>query len=149
MIKTNLDFSDLKSFASDLQALSKVENRRVLNAATRAGAAIITKEAKKRAPVKTGKLKRNIVTLSAKGQGAYSAVSGVHIRGRNPRTGNSDNTMKKDNPNNAYYWRFIEMGTSKKPASPFIRPAFESRLNEAEEAVIARAMAEIDKAFSR
>ncbi|MCS5452499.1 HK97-gp10 family putative phage morphogenesis protein [Enterobacter huaxiensis] len=149
MISTKLDFSALKTFAEDLNALSKTQNRRVLNAATRAGASIITKEAKQRAPVKTGKLRKNIVTLSAKGQGAYSSVSGVHIRGRNPRTGNSDNTMKADNPNNAFYWRFIEMGTSKKAAAPFIRPAFESKLPEAEEAVIVRAMAEIDKVFSK
>lgn len=149
MIKSTLDFSALKTFSDDLMALSKTQNRRVLNAATRAGASIITQEVKKRAPVKTGKLRRNIVTMSAKGMGAYSAVSGVHIRGRNPKTGNSDNKMKTHDSKNAFYWRFVEMGTSKKSARPFVRPAFESKLAEAEAAVMDRAFAEIDKAFSK
>ncbi len=27
----------------------------------------------------------------------------------------------------AWYWRFVEFGTSKKPARPFLTPAFEQR----------------------
>lgn len=127
MFSTQLDWGDLRELSKELELLSKAENRKVLNKATRAAAAAVTAEAKKRAKVKTGKLKRNIVTLSVKGRSPLEAASGVHVRGRNPRTGNSDNSMKATNPNNAYYWRFIENGTSKMAAQPFIRPAYDAK----------------------
>ena len=31
------------------------------------------------------------------------------------------------NPDDPFYWRFVEFGTSKMAARPFLRPAFESR----------------------
>jgi HK97 gp10 family phage protein len=31
----------------------------------------------------------------------------------------------------AYYWRFLEFGTVKRPATPFLRPAFESNKQKA------------------
>ncbi len=44
-----------------------------------------------------GKLRRNVVVLSRRSRDG-GMESGVHIRGVNPDTGNSDNTMKADNP---------------------------------------------------
>lgn len=149
MLQTNLDFSALALLADDLKALSKAENRKVLTRATRAGANVVTKEARKRAPKRTGKLKRNIVTLSVRSKGANTGDSGVHIRGRNPRTGNSDKTMKASDPNNAYYWRFLEHGTSKMAARPFIRPAFEARIQQIESAVIDVAYKAIDEVLKK
>jgi HK97 gp10 family phage protein len=70
----------------------------------------------KRAPERTGKLKRNVVVVTMRG--AKCDSSGVHIRGVNPETGNSDNTMKASNRRNAFYWRFVELGTSNMPAHP-------------------------------
>lgn len=136
MLRANLDFSGLQAISDDLKALSKVENRRVLFKATRAGANVVRDEARRRAPKKTGRLQRNIVTLSQKGRGNNEAVSGVHIRGRNPRSGNSDNSMKANDPNNSFYWRFLEMGTSKMAARPFIRPSFEARQKEIDRAMM-------------
>lgn len=127
MLSTQLDWGGLQELSKELELLSKAENRKVLNKATRAAAAAITSEAKKRAPVKTGKLKRNIVTLSVKSRHPQEAASGVHVRGRNPRTGNSDNSMKASNPNNSFYWRFLENGTSKMAPQPFIRPAYDAK----------------------
>lgn len=149
MLTTNLDFSGLLKISDDLKALSKAENRRVLNKATRAGANIVRDEAKKRAPKKTGKLKKNIVTLSHRSKGNNDASSGVHIRGRNPRTGNSDTKMKADNPNNSFYWRFLEHGTSKMAARPFIRPAFEARQQQIEKAVVEVANQAIDEVLKK
>jgi HK97 gp10 family phage protein len=36
----------------------------------------------------------------------------------------------KDNPNDPYYWWWVEFGTSKMPAKPFLRPAFSQTKQE-------------------
>ncbi|WP_115736924.1 HK97-gp10 family putative phage morphogenesis protein, partial [Escherichia coli] len=110
MIETLLDFSGLEEISRNLQLLSGAENNRVLREATRAGANELKEEVVSRAPVRRGKLRRNVVVLSRRSRDG-GMESGVHIRGVNPDTGNSDNTMKADNPRNAFYWRFVEMGT--------------------------------------
>lgn len=149
MISTNLDFSGLNDIAKDLEALSKAENNKVLRDATRAGAEVLKEEVIAKAPVRTGKLKRNVVVMTQKARRRGEISSGVHIRGVNPGTGNSDTTMKADNPRNAFYWRFVEMGTSKMPAHPFVRPAFDVRQEEATQAALARMNQAIDEVLSK
>ena len=148
MIDTKLDFSDLLDLTDDLKALSKAENRKVLRDATRAAATIFKDEAVKRAPVRTGKLKKNIVVMTQRDRNG-DISSGVHVRGTNPRTGNSDNKMKASNKRNAFYWRFVELGTSNMPGIPFIRPAYDARQDEATNAAFATASRAIDEALSK
>lgn len=40
------------------------------------------------------------------------------------------------NPKDPYYWRFLEFGTSKMPAKPFLRPAFEQSKEKAATEII-------------
>lgn len=148
MIDTNLDFSGLLDLSNDLAALSKAENRKVMRDSTRAAATIFKDEAVKRAPVRTGKMKKNIVVITQRDRNG-DISSGVHVRGRNPRTGNSDNSMKASNSRNAYYWRFVELGTSNMAAIPFIRPAYDARLEDATRVAFARANQAIDEALSK
>ncbi len=148
MIDTNLDFSGLLDIGKELEALSKAENRKVMRDATRAGATVFKDEAVKRAPKRSGKLARNIVVITQRDRDG-GIVSGVHVRGTNPRTGNSDNSMKAKNRNNAFYWRFIELGTSKLQSHPFIRPAFDARERAAAEAAFAELNRAIDRALSK
>ncbi|WP_202816240.1 HK97-gp10 family putative phage morphogenesis protein, partial [Enterobacter roggenkampii] len=91
MIETSLDFSGLNDIAKDLEALSRAENNKVLRDATRAGAEVLKEEVIARAPVRTGKLKKNVVVVTQKSRRRGEISSGIHIRGRNMRTGNSDN----------------------------------------------------------
>lgn len=58
----------------------------------------------------------------------------------------------KDNPNDPYYWWWVEFGTSKMQAKPFLRPAFTQTKSAQLEAMrrrmamsIARAAADIEK----
>lgn len=148
MIDTRLDFSGLLDISEDLKALSKVENRKVMRDATRAAATIFKDEAVKRAPVRTGKLKKNIVVITQRDRNG-DISSGVHVRGTNPRTGNSDNKMKASNSRNAFYWRFVELGTSNMPGIPFIRPAYDARQDDATNAAFATANRAIDEALSK
>jgi HK97 gp10 family phage protein len=117
VIDHKLDFSGLLDISRDMELLSKAENKKVLRDGTRAGAEVLKEEVIKRAPERTGKLKRNVVVVTMRGS-RNAISSGVHIRGVNPETGNSDNTMKASNRRNAFYWRFVELGTSNMPAHP-------------------------------
>lgn len=148
MITTDLDFSGLADLSRDLKILSKAESRQVLRRAVRAGAELVAEEVANTAPVQTGKLKRNIVVLFGKGA-QDTAVAGVHIRGVNPDTGNSDNKMKAASPNNAFYWRFLEEGTSKMSAKPFVRPAFDSKQEEASKAAFEEMLKALDEVMSK
>ena len=42
-----------------------------------------------------------------------------------------------DNPNDPWYWRFLEFGTVKMAARPFLRPAFEARKMDAVKVALA------------
>jgi HK97 gp10 family phage protein len=116
VIDHKLDFSGLLDISRDMELLSKAENKKVLRDGTRAGAEVLKEEVIKRAPERTGKLKRNVVVVTKRAAEMRSRP--VHIRGVNPETGNSDNTMKASNRRNAFYWRFVELGTSNMPAHP-------------------------------
>lgn len=148
MIDTKLDFSGLLDLSEDLLALSKAENRGVMRNATRAAATIFKGEAKTRAPKRTGKLQRNIVVVTLRDRNG-GIVSGVHVRGTNPRTGNSDNKMKASSRKNAFYWKFVEMGTSKMAPVPFLRPAYDARKEEAARAAFDEANRAIDRVLTK
>ena len=149
MIDISIDFSGLEAISRDLELLSRAENNKVLRDATRAGAEVLKDEVVERAPERTGKLKKNVVVVTQKSRRRGEISSGVHIRGVNPRTGNSDNTMKANNPRNAFYWRFVEIGTVNMPPHPFIRPAFDVRQEQATEVAIRRMNQAIDEALSK
>lgn len=149
MIETSIDFSALNSIARDLEMLSKAENNKVLRDATRAGAQVIREGVIAKAPVKTGKTRKNVVVVTQKSRRRGEISSGVHIRGVNPLTGNSDTSMRASDPKNAFYWRFVELGTVNAPAHPFVRPAYDAREAEAAQAVINQANAAIDKVLTK
>ncbi|MEA4054905.1 HK97-gp10 family putative phage morphogenesis protein, partial [Enterobacter hormaechei] len=77
MIETSLDFSGLNDIAKDLEALSRAENNKVLRDATRAGAEVLKEEVIARAPVHTGKLKKNVVVVTQKSRRRGEISSGV------------------------------------------------------------------------
>lgn len=149
MIDVNLDFSGLEDIARDLETLSRAENNKVLRDATRAGAEVLKEEVIDRAPERTGKIKKNVIVVTQKGRNKGEITSGVHIRGVNLRTGNSDNTMKATDPRNAFYWRFVELGTANMPAHPFVRPAYDTREEEVAKVVFDRMNSAIDEVLSK
>jgi HK97 gp10 family phage protein len=95
-------------------------------------------DAKSRAPIlsepdprrKPGTV-RNAIRIWRKRSTKYAVTYYVGVRalGRKAirtfkqKTGRSST----ENPNDPYYWRYLEMGTSKMRARPFLRPAFESK----------------------
>ena len=80
MIDVNLDFSGLQDIARDLQTLSKAENNKVLRESTRAGAELLREEVIDRAPEKSGKLKKTLLSSPRKAAVAVKYHRGAYSR---------------------------------------------------------------------
>ena len=107
---------DTKQLMSALKELPKNIQKNVMVGATRAGAVAIAEEAKLRVPVDTGDLKKSIGVTRRKGD-----VNIVRFS-ISPRKGKGLG---------GWYAHFVEFGTSKQPAQPFMRPAYENSSEEA------------------
>jgi HK97 gp10 family phage protein len=111
---------------------------KVLQSALAAGARPIVADAKARAPKKTGTLRRSLFSFRVK-----SASTGTREeRAIRPRQGKKFQKAGRD----AFYWRFVEFGTAKMPAQPFLRPAFESKKQDALAAIVKQLGVAIEKA---
>jgi HK97 gp10 family phage protein len=113
---------------------------RPLKAAVSAAAKVIQDEAIKRAPQgETGNLRKAIYrTRSRSGSAIGKETYLVAVRkGKATYADTTKNRRlrrvgkKYTTAGEAYYWRFLEFGTSKMPAKPFLRPAFESQKERA------------------
>ena len=102
----------LKELDRALQELAWPAARRALRKGMRKGANVVRDEARAKAPKKTGNLKRKIRTRERREEGG-------------------DMRFAVEVPRSAFYGRFIEYGTSKMAAKPFLRPAAENKTEEA------------------
>lgn len=120
----NMRVSGLSELLATLKSLPDEFKGEPTRRALRAGAEVIRADAARRAPVDTGGLSKNIVmrTIPPRFLPRGSA-DGVSIMGN--RAG------KKGDPQNAYHYAFVELGTKNQRAQPFLRPAFESSKGEA------------------
>ncbi len=106
---------DSKKLLKALKKLPLNIERNVMVGATRAGAKVVSDEAKRLVPVKLGRLKKSIGITKRKTRRGITTFS------VSPRKG-----AKLD----GFYGRFIELGTSKMTAKPFLRPALEKSVDE-------------------
>ena len=113
MIGFKLNTGNLESA---FKKLSDAVGENALRAAGAAGAALIRDEAITRAPEDTGALRNNIIIkrLEEISKGNESQTYMV---------------IPRSKP--AFYWRFLEFGTAKMGARPFMRPAFDARRGDA------------------
>lgn len=106
-----------------------------LRSAVYAGARVIQTEARQRAPIaekpkrpnqpKPGTLRRAIIMKHLREQsGRHRQVFAITVRrGKKYRNQGKKKNLSQD----AWYWHFIEFGTIKMAARPFLRPALESK----------------------
>jgi len=131
----------LRELNEALKQLPANVAKNVLRGATNAGAAVIRAEAKQRAPVYTGSListdhpppgtlKKSIVQRQVR-ELSSQVQQTIHIGVRSGKALKDKAGRSLD----AYYWRFVEFGTSKMAARPFLRPAFEAKKLAAIEAI--------------
>lgn len=98
-----------------LRAMPDRIQKNVLRGAVVHVATMTATHARSLAPVETGNLLDNVV--HARGRGRRGQVkAGVIVREQG----------KADSGKNAFYWRFLEFGTVKMAAKPFLRPAFDA-----------------------
>lgn len=110
--------------------------------AVRKGANIVRDDARNRAkefddPNTPKPIWREIVTKvnSRRGRQEGGVVMQVGIRGGAREAGD-----------NVFYWRFLEFGTEKMAARPFMRPALESNVERATDAIVAELKRQLDEA---
>lgn len=113
MVNAEIDTKKLLQAMKDLPI--RVQ-KNIMVGATRAGANVVRDEAKRRVPVKFGGLKKSIGTTRRRSKDRSEVSFGV-----SPRKGGK---------NASFYGRFIELGTSKMSAKPFLRPAAETKVSE-------------------
>lgn len=112
MADFDIQITGLKELDRALQELAWPAARRALRKGMRQGANVVRDEARAKAPIDSGNLKRRIRT-----------------RERSEEAGNMRFDIEV--PRSAFYGRFLEYGTSKMAAKPFLRPAAEAKTEEA------------------
>ena len=144
----------LDQLARAMKELPKRVARNSLRAAVYAGAKVIRDQAKLKAPVAVaplgpnqpppGTLKRSVIMKqipelsSAERQTFFVTVR----HGKKYRKQGKKGQLSQD----AWYWRFVEFGTVKMAARPFLRPAFESKKRAAVQAIQDRLAQRIEQA---
>lgn len=133
----------LAELRAALRELPQRIARNALRGAVSAGAAVIRKEAKARAPLYTGKVADGHPPPGTLKRAVYqkqinelsSLTNQVFFVGVRHGKKYQKQGKKGDKSQDAYYWRFVEFGTSNMAARPFMRPAFEAKKNEAVAAI--------------
>lgn len=135
------------------------------------GAKVIKEEAIRLAPQgddtpNPGRLRRNIILMRDRNprvaEGGPTELYHVGVRGGSGYGGRVRRSARRSvlqaggtvrqaqqsairDDRDAYYWRFVEFGTSKMPARPFLRPAFESQKEKAVQVFSAVLKREVDR----
>src|SRR5262245_52163753 len=91
---------------------SLVTQKKILSKALREGSILIQEEAEHRAPVETGRLAASMMTTITEAT-ATEAIAKI-------------GPSRK-----GFYGSFNELGTAHQPAKPFLRPAYDAKIDEA------------------
>lgn len=117
------EIKGLEQLISKLNNLPEKLEKKVIRAAVRKGAILVRDKAREKAPVKTGTLKKSIKIRSNK---VANGIISFKIGPTNDKKKGTD----------VFYGRFIEFGTSKMAAKPFMRPALDESETEVLNVVI-------------
>lgn len=120
-------------------------SRKAARRALYAAAVILRDEARSRAPVLTGSLRRAIMARTRQElvAGGRRPIAEVRIR---PRTASA---ARRGAANPRRYAHLVEWGTRWAAAQPFMRPAFETKMTEAQRRFRAVYIAELEREAAR
>ncbi|HEX5486500.1 MAG TPA: HK97-gp10 family putative phage morphogenesis protein [Limnobacter sp.] len=149
----------LKELLANMKTLHEDLQNRAGRAAVSAAAGLVAREAKKKVDalglVKTGALRENIAIRRVKTPAdrfEYEVLvrNGKRKKGSKAKRGEKlvfyNGTKKRVKYiNDPYYWWWLEFGTSKMPAKPFMRPAFEANVTNAQNRMVEQLRKTIEK----
>ena len=129
-----IEVKGLRELGEALKNFGPVLAKKYLRRATYEAAKVIEADAESRAPVRTGTLKSKIAIFRRKSD-ENSAMYAVGVRPvklsrkvkKVLRILRKANGTRTSIDGDAFYWRFLEFGTAKMAARPFLRPAFEAQ----------------------
>lgn len=136
MATTSVSVAGLADLQRRMHSLRVDVAGKVARAATNAGAQEIKKRATANASRSedTGNLKRNIIVKRLRP--SEHTISEMHIV--TVRKGKPTAKQKAKGLTDAFYARFVEFGTVKMNARPFLRPAFDNGKSDAVKAIADR-----------
>lgn len=149
--------SGLSELSQQMRELGGKVSGRIARRAMNNGAGVLKTEIKQRVPVlekttprrRRGTVKRNIrskTKIQRNGQVRtriwVKSLPDKKVKAFKQATGKSAAL----NPDDPFYWWFVEFGTSKMAAKPFMRPGFEAKKEAAAEAVVRTLKEETEKA---
>jgi HK97 gp10 family phage protein len=142
---TTVNVEGLDGLLDRLKALPKEMSGKAGGPAKKAliaGSIVIRDEARRLAPKDTGLLSANIIHYRAKLTSGKAEMVKIGVRTGSRKYGKTVKNVRKGivgqeykTRGDAYYWYFFEFGTEKMAARPFLRPAFESKKDEALEQI--------------
>lgn len=117
----DMELEGMESILSKIEEMGE-KGSRIQNKALKKAGGIILKEAKQTSAFKdkSGELRKglNLSGIRNKGNRKYILVG-----------------IQKGDNSRIFYGKFLEFGTSKMPAKPFMAPAYESKKEEAKEII--------------
>jgi HK97 gp10 family phage protein len=159
-----IEIHGLKGLLASLKELPKELQGKPLQTGMRKGGSLIRDEAARRVRRDSGFLSTQIVVRRANAKnrrkagvgsgGEYYTVgvrTGKRVKyartKRNVRKGRAGKLYEQSGW--AYYWRFLEFGTKKMAAKPFLTPAAEAKGAQAAQTIIDETRAVIDRLLAK
>lgn len=153
----------LENALSNMRNLAPKLQKKGLGAALRVAAQVVRKAAVENAkkfdrPETPNKVWKEIVTRTngRAGRRLGGLVVQVGVKGGARKYENNKKNRRLgrvgagyEGAGNLYYWRFLEFGTSKMKAQPFMRPALEMNVQKATDAFVNALGPAIDKAIEK
>ncbi|MDR3427945.1 HK97-gp10 family putative phage morphogenesis protein [Silvimonas sp.] len=133
----------LRELGFAIEKLSRKTQTTIARSALAAGGRVFAKEMRQRVPVldeataqrNPGTVKKNIRVrvLRPVKAGEMQAVIGIRsLTGKQLKSWRKSSGQKgAANPDDPFYWYFVEFGTNKMAAQPFVRPSFDTKKEEA------------------
>lgn len=143
----NVKVEGLSQIHKALSELGRKVSNKIAVKAMREGGKIVREQARQNAPVLSQKVPyRRAGTLKKAIKSSTKVLKngkiGTVVRVKTLTTKQIETFKVRSgkkgalNPKDPYYWRFLEFGTSKMPAKPFMRPAFEQTKEKAATEII-------------
>jgi HK97 gp10 family phage protein len=152
-VANSIKISGLRELGERMRNLSDDINKKVARQAVAAGAKIVRDDARRRAPKDTGNLQAAIVMknlgktkMTARYVVATRSGKTADVKAGKAAARSGEKDQRKLVGKDAFYGAFVEFGTVKMPARPFMRPAIDDNTQAATDAIAKRLRQRIERA---